>query len=192
LEYREWAPNAREVSLVSLSIPNYFTLKFGDFNGWNRDSHKCNKDDFGVWSIVIPKNPDGTHAIKHGSHFKCCITKQDWERVDRIPAWAKYSVQNLQNLLFEAVFWNPEEPYKIKSQRPPTPETLRIYEAHVGMVKIFYWYKVHITRVLTKERSRHIGSSQIMYYRELRTWDTTVFSSWLFKNTLTTHHLVTM
>lgn len=38
----------------------YNILKFGDFNEWNRDSHKCKKDDFGVWSIVIPKNSDGT------------------------------------------------------------------------------------------------------------------------------------
>lgn len=44
IEYREWAPSAKEVSL------------FGDFNEWNRDTHKGKKDDFGVWSVIIPKN----------------------------------------------------------------------------------------------------------------------------------------
>jgi 1,4-alpha-glucan branching enzyme len=64
LEYREWAPNAKEVSL------------FGDFNKWNRDSHKCKKDDFGVWTLILPKDPeDSSLPIKHLSHFKCCITK---------------------------------------------------------------------------------------------------------------------
>ena len=39
--------------------------KFGDFNNWDRDTHKCNRDAFGVWSIVLPKNADGTLPIKH-------------------------------------------------------------------------------------------------------------------------------
>jgi 1,4-alpha-glucan branching enzyme len=54
-----------------------------------------------------------------------------------VPAWAKYSRQNPQNNLYEAVFWNPEETYEWKSSRPnntPSDSTIRIYEAHVGMV----------------------------------------------------------
>ena len=109
-------------------------VQFGDFNEWNRDTHKCIKDDFGVWSIVLPRNPDKSLLIKHNSHFKCCITKENGERVDRVPAWAKYSIQNVQNNLFEAVFWNPPANYEWKSQRPIGNETVRIYEAHVGMV----------------------------------------------------------
>lgn len=54
-----------------------------------------------------------------------------------MPAWAKLAWQNPHNNLFEAVYWAPEEPYKFKSQRPKMAETLRIYEAHVGMVSIF-------------------------------------------------------
>jgi 1,4-alpha-glucan branching enzyme len=63
--------------------------KFGDFNEWNRDSHKCKKDTFGVWTIVLPKNADGTLPIKHQGSFKACITKQNGERADRVPAWTK-------------------------------------------------------------------------------------------------------
>lgn len=53
--------------------------------------------------------------------------------MDRVPAWAKYARQNTQNLLYEAVFWNPPEPYEWKSKRPSALKSLRIYEAHVGM-----------------------------------------------------------
>lgn len=63
------------------------------------------------------------------------MTKPNGERVDRIPAWAKYSIQNKNTLLYEAVFWNPEEKFEWKSQAPQLSQSdLRIYEAHVGMV----------------------------------------------------------
>ena len=93
--YREWAPQAKEISLVSiLSLFFIYYSKipqFGDFNGWNRDSHKCKKDDYGVWTLVIPKDSDGTLPMKHDTRFKCCVTKNNGERVDRIPAWSKYT-----------------------------------------------------------------------------------------------------
>lgn len=66
-------------------------IKFGDFNGWNRETHKCTRDEFGTWTLVMPKNEDGTLPVPHDSRFKCCITKSNWEKVDRIPAWTKYS-----------------------------------------------------------------------------------------------------
>ena len=76
LEYREWAPNARDLSLVIYELYYISSLQFGDFNGWNRDSHKCTRDDFGVWSIILPRNPiDNTLPVPHDSRFKCCITK---------------------------------------------------------------------------------------------------------------------
>lgn len=108
LEYREWAPGAKELSLVINIILN---IQFGDFNGWNRDSHKCIRDDYGVWTLILPKNADGTLPIAHESKFKVCITKPNWEKVDRVPTWAKYARQNSHNLLYEAVLWNPEEKY---------------------------------------------------------------------------------
>ncbi len=109
-------------------------MQFGDFNEWNRDSHLCKCDDFGVWSLTIPKDEEGNLPIKHDTRFKCCITKKDGTKVDRIPAWAKYARQNEQSLLYEAVFWNPEVKYEWKSETPKRPSDLRIYEAHVGMV----------------------------------------------------------
>lgn len=119
---------------LSRKRPSSSPRQFGDFNEWNRDSHKCTKDDFGVWSLTLPKLEDGSLPIAHDSRYKCCITKQNGEKVDRIPAWAKYSRQNSQTFLYEAVFWNPASPYVWQHERPPKSESLRIYEAHVGMV----------------------------------------------------------
>lgn len=87
-----------------------------------------------MWSLTLPKLEDGSLLIAHDSRYKCCITKQNGEKVDRIPGWAKYSRQNKQTLLYEAVFWNPDAPYVWQHERPAKSESLRVYEAHVGMV----------------------------------------------------------
>lgn len=68
-----------------------------------------------MWTYVFPKKEDGTYEMAHDSRFKCCVTTQAWEKVDRVPAWTRYARQNPQNLLFEAVFWNPITPYEWKS-----------------------------------------------------------------------------
>lgn len=58
IEYREWAPNAKQVTI------------FGDFNFWNRQEHICKRDEFGVFSITL-KALEGTKPlIKHGDRFK--------------------------------------------------------------------------------------------------------------------------
>lgn len=63
----------------------------------------------------MPKKNDGTFVIEHDTKFKTCITKPDNTKEDRVPAWTKFARQNPQNLLFEAVFWNPKEKYVWKS-----------------------------------------------------------------------------
>jgi 1,4-alpha-glucan branching enzyme len=58
------------------------------------------------------------------------------ERIERLPAWIKRVTQDLSvSETFVARFWNPpaNEVYKFKHPRPPRPESLRIYEAHVGI-----------------------------------------------------------
>ncbi len=56
--YREWAPGAKALHLI------------GDFNGWNRESHPCQMDQYGVWSTFLPNKADGSPALEDGSSIK--------------------------------------------------------------------------------------------------------------------------
>lgn len=56
------------------------------------------------------------------------------ERVERIPAWIWRAEQNEETNLFEGIFWNPKiANFSPKHAAPKRPESLRIYEAHVGI-----------------------------------------------------------
>ncbi|KAF9894756.1 alpha-1,4-glucan branching enzyme [Aspergillus nanangensis] len=121
--YREWAPNAVEASLV------------GEFNNWDITAHPMTKDDFGVWTITIPAK-DAVPAIPHNSKIKITMVTPSGERLYRIPTWIKRVVQDLSvSPTYDSVFWNPPqgERYTFTHPRPKKPESLRIYEAHVGI-----------------------------------------------------------
>ncbi|KAK4214018.1 glycoside hydrolase superfamily [Rhypophila decipiens] len=122
--YREWAPNAIKASLV------------GEFNNWNREAHPMKKNEFGVFSITVPPTADGKPAIPHNSKIKISLELPTGEWVDRLPAWIKYVTQDLSvSPAYDARFWNPPEAekYVFKHPRPKKPESLRVYEAHVGI-----------------------------------------------------------
>ncbi|KAL2133595.1 hypothetical protein VTI74DRAFT_2070 [Chaetomium olivicolor] len=122
--YREWAPNAIQAALI------------GDFNKWDRKSHPMKKDEFGVFEITVPPTADGKPAIPHNSKVKITLELPTGEWVDRLPAWIKYVTQDLSvSPAYDARFWNPpaEKTYTFKHERPKKPQSLRIYEAHVGI-----------------------------------------------------------
>ncbi|EPQ26723.1 uncharacterized protein PFL1_05702 [Pseudozyma flocculosa PF-1] len=122
--YTEWAPNAVEAALI------------GDFNSWDRNSHKLAKDSFGKWSITIPPASPGKCAIPHDSKIKISMVLPDGERIERLPAWIKRVTQDLDvSPVYDARFWNPpqDQVYKFKHPKPPKPANLKVYEAHVGI-----------------------------------------------------------
>eukprot|EP00033_Pygsuia_biforma_P003508 GCRY01003839.1.p1 GENE.GCRY01003839.1~~GCRY01003839.1.p1 ORF type:complete len:778 (-),score=83.50 GCRY01003839.1:94-2403(-) len=121
--YREWAPGAVELFL------------FGDFNNWNTKSHKCEKDCFGVWTLVLSDVEPSVPAIPHNSKVKSHLLTQNGEWVDRIPAWITYAIREEGESVYEGVFWNPppEEQYSFKYVKPEKPKSLIIYEAHIGI-----------------------------------------------------------
>ncbi|AAS52641.1 AEL044Wp [Eremothecium gossypii ATCC 10895] len=131
ITYREWAPNATRAFLV------------GDFNGWDETSHELqNKDEFGVFTGVFGPGADGDFMIPHDSRVKVVFELADGSRIHRLPAWIKRATQPSKETAkewgpsYEARFWNPASPYKFKHERPrldPNVESLRIYEAHVGI-----------------------------------------------------------
>ncbi|EAA64425.1 hypothetical protein AN2314.2 [Aspergillus nidulans FGSC A4] len=123
ITYREWAPNAIEAALV------------GDFNNWDTKANPMTRDNFGVWEIALPAK-NGTPVIPHDSKVKITMVTRSGERIYRIPAWIKRVVQDLNvSPIYESVFWNPPkaERYNFQHARPKKPESLRIYEAHVGI-----------------------------------------------------------
>lgn len=158
ITYREWAPNAKEAHF------------FGDFNNWNRTSHKMNRNDFGVFDIFLPRNADGSLPIPHGSKVKILLTLQDGTQIDRIPAWIRRVTQNLEvSPNYEGIFWHPTETYHFKNPKPAKPESLRIYESHVGIAS---WegkvntYKNFTQNVLPRIKDLGYNTVQLMAIME--------------------------
>lgn len=123
ITYREWAPNAEKASLI------------GDFNQWNRDATPLEKNQYGVWEVVLPAS-NGVPAIPHNTKVKISMVIPGGERIERIPAWITRVTQDLNvSPVYDAVLWNPpkSERYVFKHPRPPKPASVRIYEAHVGI-----------------------------------------------------------
>ena len=116
LRYREWAPNAHALSLV------------GDFNFWNPDDAPLTRGEDGVWSLFLPGG-----ARLHAARVKVRVVGADGSVRDRIPAYARRVVQG-EDGDFAAEVWLPE-PFLRQNPIPPKPQSLRIYEAHVGMAR---------------------------------------------------------
>ena len=115
--FREWAPNATELYLI------------GDFNGWKKDvKFKFDRKDNGIWELKVNEK-----TLKHGDLYKFIIVWNGGEG-ERIPAWARYVVQDPVTHIFSAKLWMPENPYKLKIRKfRPTVSPLKIYECHIGM-----------------------------------------------------------
>ena len=115
--FREWAPNATSMWLV------------GDFSGWKTEPRFevfriPGTDD---WEAKLPAK-----AIKDGDNYRL---EMRWEggRGERIPAYARYVVQDPETNLFCAKVWEPKKRYVWKNPVPPRPAVPLVYEAHVGM-----------------------------------------------------------
>ncbi|KAJ1857802.1 alpha-1,4-glucan branching enzyme [Coemansia sp. RSA 1822] len=122
VRYREWAPGAKEASLV------------GDFNNWDVAANPMTRNDFGVWETVVGNTADGQAGIPHGSHIKVTFVTGSGERVYRLPAWSRYVTQDLtKSPIYEAVFYNPPQRYTFKNKRVVPEADLCIYEAHIGI-----------------------------------------------------------
>ena len=119
--YREWAPAAQQLWLI------------GDFNRWNPESHPLEKREGGIWEIFIP---DGENGLAHRQLLKVKVLSNDLTR-DRIPAYIKRAVQDVQTHDFAGQIWNPEQIFRWSDQDfdPGVIEEPVIYEAHIGMAQ---------------------------------------------------------
>ena len=115
--FREWAPNASSVHLV------------GDFSDWKVDERfRLRSTANGNWELVVPLD-----KIKHLDLYRLSI---QWKggQGDRIPAWARRVVQDEKSLIYNAQVWEPDQPYKWRSEFSRQPDVPpMVYEAHIGM-----------------------------------------------------------
>jgi len=118
--YREWAPGALRLSLI------------GEFNGWSRDTHPLQRDEYGVWRLFIPDSPTG--RLAHGSLVKVHVVTERGE-MDRIPAYIRRVVQDETTAAYTGQYWSPPQPYQFQHPAPRRARGLRVYEAHVGMAQ---------------------------------------------------------
>ena len=92
--YREWAPAAQAAWLI------------GDFNDWQ--GTELQRDEFGVWSVTLSDNADGSAAIPHKSRVKVRLQRDDGGTIDLVPAWIRYAVMpEGQGATFDGVHWDP-------------------------------------------------------------------------------------
>ncbi len=116
---REWAPNATAIHLT------------GDCNNWRIMPAFAFRriNDHGDWELTLPPE-----KLAHGTRYKL---RMDWPggSGERLPAYARYTVQDEATKLFSAQVWAPEEPYQWRCNPPPRPPSQLIYESHVGMAQ---------------------------------------------------------
>ena len=116
--YREWAPNATEMALI------------GEFNMWDRSSHKLVKKE-GYWELVVPGR------IPHGSRVKVQVTAGA-KTGDRIPLYCKRVVHDKDHA-YDGMIWSPPQPFIWTDQGFAPEKRLFIYECHIGISSEKEW-----------------------------------------------------
>jgi 1,4-alpha-glucan branching enzyme len=122
--YREWAPRAYSLSLI------------GDFNNWDRNAHKLEKNERGDWEIFLPFE-EYKNTFVHGSKIKVNIRGENGS-TDRIPAYIRKVIQDTATYDFAGQLWFPEKPYQWTDHQFNPAENNQqpiIYESHVGMAQ---------------------------------------------------------
>lgn len=122
--YREWAPNAFQLYLA------------GDFNGWNRTTHKLEKNISGDWELFLPyeKYKD---SFVHASKVKVTIHGANGI-TDRIPAYIRRVIQDPVSHDFSGQLWFPEKSFQWTDNDFNPADNFQqpiIYECHVGMAQ---------------------------------------------------------
>ena len=116
---REHAPEADSVNF------------FGDFNGWNRESHPMKKTGMGDWELVL----EGRDALQPGQKVLLSI-RTHGQALERLPAYIRSAVQNKETNQYAGCIveadgyqWHDEK----RARSMPSP--LLIYECHIGMAQ---------------------------------------------------------
>lgn len=151
--FREWAPNASEITLI------------GDFSDWQEtDKYKLKPLPGGVWELQL-----GPRAMKHGQLYKMLV-RWPGGQGERIPAYATRVVQDPKTNIFSAQVWNPKQQYRwLNNDFVPDTKPLLIYECHIGMAQEFEGvgsYDQFRTEILPRISADGYNAIQIMAIQE--------------------------
>ena len=119
--YREWAPKAQDLYL------------FGDFNNWQRYSHRLTPNKYGQWEIFLP-DAEYKDRFTHQSRVKVMVhSDAGWH--EKIPAYIHRVIQDPATLGFSGQHWSPRNPFDWSDDHFDIRQLneLLIYECHVGM-----------------------------------------------------------
>ena len=116
--YREWAPNATEMYLT------------GDFNNWNRYSHKMKKEENGVFTLFLR----GKNSLQDGQKV-CTVLKTPQGELERIPLYIHRVVQDPVTYGWDGVIYDPKEEFCWTDGKFKPQKKLFIYECHIGMAQ---------------------------------------------------------
>lgn len=118
-EFKVWAPNAKDVSVV------------GNFNDWDGSKHRMFFNGYhGVWSIFIPN-------IKEGDIYKYEITSQDGRVFLKSDPFAFYSelrpgTASIVKDVTRPYNWEDDDWLEKRSNWNPFESPMNIYEIHLG------------------------------------------------------------
>ena len=118
-EFKVWAPNAKDVSVV------------GNFNDWDGSKHRMFFNGYhGVWSIFIPN-------IKEGDIYKYEITSQDGRVFLKSDPFAFYSelrpgTASIVKDVTRPYSWEDDDWREKRSNWNPFESPMNIYEIHLG------------------------------------------------------------
>lgn len=120
--YREWAPHAQDVYL------------FGDFNDWQRYSHRLTPNRYGQWEIFLPDDQYRDRFVHQGRVKILVHSESGWD--EKIPAYIRRVVQEPGGTAFSGQHWNPPA-FDWEGDRFDIRECgeLLIYECHIGMAQ---------------------------------------------------------
>ena len=117
-----------------LTLINYILT--GDFNDWNRTSHKLERNNKGDWEIFLPYE-EYKNSFVHGSKVKVHVHTNKGS-ADRIPAYIRRVIQDPNTHHFSGQLWFPEKPFEWTDNNFDPAENIQqpiIYECHVGMAQ---------------------------------------------------------
>jgi 1,4-alpha-glucan branching enzyme len=148
--FREWAPNATAIYLI------------GDFSNWEQHEEfaMAYGEEPGVWEARLDAD-----RLMHGDLYKLVMYWPGGSG-ERIPAYARRTVQDPETHIFSAQVWQPKKPFEWKHPLPETPlRAPLIYESHVGMAQESErvgTYREYTERILPRIKAAGYNTVQLM------------------------------